>query len=174
MEHGAINFDFSEPDPWIPIADFADEQRSTASAIRKLIVAGVLSDKSTKKIRGRWFIHKKLADQELAEKKDHLQSNQNGGSPKLVDARIEKEQWAAKLKQIEYENKIGKLVDVDVVQREAFELARETRDAVLNVADRVGPVLASVTDHRRITQVLKSELKKAMAQLGERLSNGNG
>lgn len=62
----------------------------------------------------------------------------------------------AELKKLELETRRGNLIDREVAQRETFRIAREVRDAIMGIADRVSAEFASSTNpneiHRRLTE----------------------
>lgn len=80
-------------------------------------------------------------------------------------ARAMREAFAAKTAKLEYERLAGKLVDVDTVRREAFEVGRRVRDAILSLPDRLSPILAGLTDVNDIHRVLTTELRAALEAL---------
>ncbi|QPC43997.1 hypothetical protein HW532_15645 [Kaustia mangrovi] len=84
--------------------------------------------------------------------------------------RIEKI-WAARKRKLDYEREAGKLVSVDEVQRQAFETARATRDAILSIPDRISSLLAAEVDPARVNVLLADELRKALEGLADA---GNG
>lgn len=76
--------------------------------------------------------------------------------------------YSASLKKLDYEKKAGLLVDRESYDAKNFDLARRTRDAILNVPDRIAAQLAAETSPVEIINVLMDELIKAL----EELSNG--
>jgi len=59
---------------------------------------------------------------------------------------------------IAYEEKIGSLVDADSVKDAAFNCARETRRAILDVPCRLSEILAAETSPAAIESLLAKEL----------------
>ena len=72
------------------------------------------------------------------------------------------------MKKLEYEEKSGDLLKKDAVKKSAFETGRKVRDAILNIPDRVGAELASITD----VFIVKEKLSKELIQALEELSGG--
>jgi phage terminase Nu1 subunit (DNA packaging protein) len=70
-----------------------------------------------------------------------------------------------RLAELELEQREGKLVEADVVQREAFKAARQVRDALLNLPDRVAGVLAAETNQFKVHQMLTKEIRRALEDL---------
>lgn len=88
-----------------------------------------------------------------------------GGTLSYSDARTMHERYRAVLKKLQFEEKSGKLVSTEGVQRQAFTLGRQVRDAVLNVSDRIAPILATVKEEREIKRILDKELNSALEAL---------
>lgn len=82
-----------------------------------------------------------------------------------LSARVKKDEYAAKLAQLEYEQKAAKLVRIEDVKVEAFTLARMVRDNILNIPDRISHELAAETDPHKIHILLTKSLNEALDQL---------
>lgn len=82
-----------------------------------------------------------------------------------AEARAQHERFKARLAQLELEQREGKLVEADVVKREAFRTARLVRDALLNLPDRVAGELAAETNQFKVHQRLVSEIRRALEEL---------
>lgn len=89
----------------------------------------------------------------------------DGPPPPLAESRARREAYAAKLSRLEYEEKSGKLVEVEKVKVEAYKIARIVRDAILSVPDRIDSELSVMSDRAQINRVLKTELMKALEDL---------
>jgi hypothetical protein len=93
-------------------------------------------------------------------------ADQNKG-PSLKTAQAVKLSFQARLTQLDFEERSGKLCQVDRVKVEAFRTARLVRDKVLNVADRIGAPLAAETDAHACREMLIRELNVALEELAE-------
>lgn len=84
-----------------------------------------------------------------------------------------KENYLALLRELEYEQKAGSLVELDTATAILFEEFRAQRDAWLNWPTRVGPILAAElgVEADRVTEVLTAHVHKQIAQLGEPEAN---
>lgn len=80
-------------------------------------------------------------------------------------ARAAREVYEARLSKLEFEEKSGKLIDAEKVKRQAFEIARITRDAVLSIPDRISAELAGITDQAAIHSLLTKELSNALQEI---------
>ncbi|CAE6811659.1 hypothetical protein R69746_05649 [Paraburkholderia aspalathi] len=98
------------------------------------------------------------------------------GKVEMVDyakALEKKENYLALLRQLEYEQKSGSLVELDTASAILFEESRALRDAWLNWPSRVGPILAAELgiEADRVTEALTAHVHSQIAQLGEPEAN---
>lgn len=87
-----------------------------------------------------------------------------------AEALRRKENWLALLRQLEYEQKSGALVELAVAQAVLFEASRGQRDAWLNWPAKIGPLLAAelgLEEADRVTEALTAHVHKQISQLGE-------
>ena|SRR5581483_296926 len=80
-----------------------------------------------------------------------------------------KENYLALLKELEFKQKEGSLVELEVAEQVLFEDARAQRDAWLNWPARVGPLIAADLglEADRVTEILTEHVHKHIAELGE-------
>lgn len=141
---------------------FIDSDVADAILESKLQPPGPLADKEKPEIDISRVKHKKKLPEE--ERKKVIKA---GESNKLSysDARTAHERYRAALKKLQFEEKTGKLVSAEDVQKQAFSLARQVRDAILVIPDRISSVLAAVSDEREIKKILDKELNLALGAL---------
>jgi hypothetical protein len=84
---------------------------------------------------------------------------------KLNDVKLFKEFYQGKLAQLDFQVKSGKYVLKEDVEKEAFEIGRQVRDAVMNVPDRISAIIATIDDEIQIMELLKEELSYALSGL---------
>lgn len=85
--------------------------------------------------------------------------------PTLVESKTIEAAYKAKLAQLEYEEKVEKLIEVEKVKKEAFRLARVTRDAMLGIPDRVAAEIAGMTDPFAVHTKLITEIRNSIEAL---------
>lgn len=92
-----------------------------------------------------------------------------GAEHDLAEAIRIKENFNALLKQLEYEQKSGSLVDLAVARTVLFDCARAARDSWMNWPMRVGPKIAADLglEADRVTEVLIEHVHIQIADLGE-------
>lgn len=125
------------------------------------------------------IIKEKSAEQQLMDKEyeviEPTPSKGGNRAEQYQAARSLREIFSAKMAKLDYETAIGKMVDAEIVKKEAFDVARQVRDRVLNVADRIDAELAAINDVRSINFKLKAALIDAligMTGLAEDRKNG--
>ena len=83
-------------------------------------------------------------------------------------ARAVREGFDAKLKKLEYETKSGLLVEKEKIKMAFFVIAKQISENMLNITPRIASNLAACESEFEVTQMLDSEIRKAL----EALSNG--
>lgn len=83
----------------------------------------------------------------------------------MTEARALKEQYLAKIKQIEFEEKVGKLLLEEDVKNAAFEMYRKTRDTLINIVDRISAQLAAEMNEADVRRILEGEIRMALAHI---------
>jgi len=94
--------------------------------------------------------------------------------PALAASQAKKEEFRAKLVELEYEERVGALVRKSDVEKEAFRVGRLVRDAVLNVPSRLAGILAAESDQRKVHDLLEKELRQALEALAIDKGNDDG
>jgi phage terminase Nu1 subunit (DNA packaging protein) len=168
----------------IPPSHYAKHRKVTLQAVLAAIKSGRLVKSVTAKPSGRYLIDVEAADKEWAENTDNLtgaaahvskrkpeidtseESVDASDTPMTyAEARAKHERFKARLAELELEQREGKLVEADVVQRESFKAARQVRDALLNLPDRVAGLLAAETNQFKVHQLLTKEIRRALEDL---------
>lgn len=82
-------------------------------------------------------------------------------------AKAEREGYNAKLARLNYEQKVGELVKVEVVEKRIYELALQVRDSLLSIPNKISPELASMTNERKINAFLDKTIREAIESLAD-------
>lgn len=95
-----------------------------------------------------------------------VQSSETGALKRAV---AHKEDFAGRLKELEYRQKAGELVSVDVARQVLFEEFRAARDAWLNWPTRYAALIAAELglEADRVAETLSNYVHKQLAALGE-------
>jgi len=176
--------------PKVKVADYAKHRGIAERSVRRYLADGLIP-KTAIINKGRFiFIDQLKADRALAkhattrkqlldgkEDKTHapgkatpaqqIQTSEKAGTAGLSfhDARTLAQRYKAALLRLELDEKTGRLVDAEQVKISAFNRARQLRDALLNIPDRTGPILAAETDEAKVSEILTHELKAALEEL---------
>lgn len=96
--------------------------------------------------------------------------NQEGDSSKEFDlfkARAKKETYLARIRELEFLEKMGDLVDAREVENHLFRTSRQIRDAMLGIPDRLAAVLAAENDAAKCHELILSEIERVLEDLKE-------
>lgn len=110
------------------------------------------------------------------------------GAAQYTKARAVREHYQARLAKIEYEEKVASLVSKDEVKIAQFNIDRQRRDSMLNIADRVcasvaaevkdiliaaglPPEKADAIDMARVHEIMMVEIRKGLNDYSDSLVN---
>lgn len=93
------------------------------------------------------------------------------GENSLIAAKTRSENLKAELLEIELKEKQGELISAEKVKKEAFKIARITRDGLLNIASQISNELAVENDPFIISQKINSSINKSLRDLEEYILN---
>jgi hypothetical protein len=84
----------------------------------------------------------------------------------FAEAQRQKEIWLAKLRELEFHVKSGRLCDAAVVHSELFRIARQERDALMNWPSRVAPLLAAEfgIDQVKLAVALEKHIRQFLTE----------
>lgn len=168
---------------WLNVTQYAQHRGISKAAVSKAIKNGKLND-AVDKTGKRPKINRDLADQ-LWDKDKKLKIdtpqkpvNNQGDSGNTIpqspsdgqryaQSRAMKEIFAAKNEQLKYEERAGNLCRTDDVAKAAMEMARVTRDYLLNLPDKLSPILSAETDINEVHRILTEELTTALKNLSD-------
>jgi hypothetical protein len=83
----------------------------------------------------------------------------------FITARALKERYCAQIKKLEFEEKVGKLLQEEDVKRGAFEMYRKTRDTLINLIDRISALLAAEKKEAVVRVFLETEIRNALSHI---------
>lgn len=106
-------------------------------------------------------------DQPPAQAQERRPNPEERSSKSLSSSRAALAAYEARLRKLDYEERIGRLVSTDMVKVELFRVNRMIRDALLAVPDRVAPVLAGETSEEKIRAHLSRELGAVLKSMSD-------
>jgi len=89
--------------------------------------------------------------------------------PVFARSQARKELFRAKMAELDYQERLGKLIDKEKADEEYFRIGRLVRDALLNIPSRLAGILAAESDQRKVHDLLEKEIRQAL----EALVHGN-
>lgn len=153
--------------PMLSQAQFAKEMGVSQEAVRLAIKSGRVV--SWREEKGRVRIDSEKAKAEWAantQKRTPVQQEMRGvQGPTINQSRTILEEYRAKMAQADYEEKIGTLVLGDTVKKQAFASAREARDRLMNIPDRVAGLVAAESNERACHEILMQEIRAVCDEL---------
>lgn len=168
----------------LSIRAYAEHRGVSDTAVRKAIKQGRISVLKNGKIDPEvadreWENNSNPAYQYVNEEKQNTKPEESSHETSSRDigvsfqqSRAIREAYEARLKKLDYDQKSGKLIPISEVQVEAFNAARLVRDRILNVPDKVIPLIAGKTNIFEMKEILKKELIKSLEVLSD-MFNGN-
>jgi len=163
-------------------AEYARHRKIAKPTLSQMLDEGKLKG-AARRVKGRWQINEKKADALLkqrldpskrkkkdpGEAQDHDEAEKKevvktAGTEKLTysEAQTLNMQYQAALRKLDYEMRTGKLISMDEVRKDVFEVARATRDAVMNIPDRIAAILAAEKDQGKVREILNAEIRQAL------------
>ncbi len=112
-----------------------------------------------------------LAD-ELADDNDSSGTGEleDGSEGTYNASRAKREHFNAELARLRFLAEEKSLVDRGEVEKAAFEVARQIRDAMIGIPDRLAATLAAETDERKVYGLLYAEITRALATTSDELT----
>ena len=124
----------------VSMREYARQRGVDKESVRLAVHDGRLVNSVTKKENGRYDIDVQLADEEWKQNTNPAKQRETKNKPappSMAQARAVREMYAARLTQLEFEERSGLLCKVEDVKLASFKSARLTRDAMLNIPARV-------------------------------------
>jgi hypothetical protein len=157
----------------VSLREYARMRGLDKESVRLAVHDGRLSKSVTKK-GTRYDIDPEVADQEWKANTNPAKQNNTkkkiADAPSMAQARAVREMYAARLTQLEFEERSGLLCKVEDVKLSAFKSARLTRDAMLNIPARVVNEITALIGgleadkSHEILLILQREIHSALEQ----------
>ncbi|MDD3182444.1 MAG: hypothetical protein PHD48_06560 [Alphaproteobacteria bacterium] len=87
--------------------------------------------------------------------------------PTYIQSRAIRELYVARLRKMEYEEKAGRLVPLEKVTVRWFNLARQLRDQLLGIPNRIDAIVAAENDRFKVNQLLSEELSRVLEEFSK-------
>ncbi len=169
--------------PKVSVKEYAGHRGVTERQIRRYLSDGMIPPAALSK-KGRFilidtdkadrildkaFLSSKVVSPRTPRPQVMARISKKGGTSGLdfTEARTLKERYKAALLKIELDEKTGRLVDSEAVKVAAFNKARAVRDSLLNIPDRISPILAAEKDQMKVADILTREIRTALEELSK-------
>ena len=96
---------------------------------------------------------------------DAVDISLSNSSSVYQESRAEKESYAARLRKIEYEEKMGIVVSREGVAKAAFDVARVLREKLKALPTRLSPRVTMVTDQKENFKILTDEVENLIREI---------
>ncbi|MCX6632305.1 MAG: hypothetical protein NTW28_32240 [Candidatus Solibacter sp.] len=171
---------------------YARHRGQALSAVQKAIASGRISTLPDGRIDsdvadGEWAENTK-ARPPAAARRQPEEDQDAFGAVQYSKARAVREHYQARIAKIEYEERIGSLVSRDEVKVAQFNIDRQRRDAMLNIADRLCASIAaemkdmlvaagvpaekaSAFDMSRVHGIMVGEIRKGLNDYADSLAD---
>jgi excisionase family DNA binding protein len=165
------------------VQEYAKSRGTSDKYVYRMISEGVIPKQAVGKLKGRTIIDKDLADRAMEKntaaivldgkrlpptpQNVQIETIRKAGAEglSLTDARTLTQRYRAALLKIELDQATGRLVEAEQVKVAAFNKARQVRDSLLNISDRISPILAAEKDQMRVAELLTAEIRQALEGL---------
>ena len=101
-----------------------------------------------------------------------IERHVSSSAPDYNKARAVKEFYAARLAKLEFEDREGKLVNIDEINVQHFNRARRLRDRLLMIPRRLAARLAAENDTRSVEEALDTAICEALEELSDITRSG--
>ena len=142
--------------------EFARRVGVSQPAVSKAIRNGRINALENGKIDFTAEIHNWFANKDTSKVRDNDPNknyDESSATSSISKAKLAKETYTAKLRQLEYEREAGMMVKKDDVKSSLFRFCKLVRDAIMTIPDRIS---AEVTSS--IMKVLEKELIKNLSK----------
>jgi hypothetical protein len=154
-------------------AQYARHRGISKVQVGKYIAEGKIT---ARRVGRSWDIDADVADRELEASRSPDRGGRNGGPDGLgggvpnagvsfAHARAVREQYAARILRLEFEQRSGRLVEKNELKLRLAKLHLAARDNLRSIPDRVAPVVAAETDPAKIHALLLKEIGQALEGL---------
>lgn len=143
-------------------ADFAKQQHVSRQYIHKLVKEGkiVLHEGKINPEQAKLVVNVLERPSKNSEECINL-------SKELLKARVQNEKTKGQLLDIKLKQESEELVNADDIRKALFNKARTIRDTLLNIPDRIAPVLATIDNTHEIHEMLTAEITQALEELAQ-------
>lgn len=148
-------------------ADYARHRAKSRQYISRLAKAGVLVMRGGKVDVAASDAVLDDRPEPVAEKVAAAPAEVAAGTTTYAQAKTADMVFRAKLRKLEHDVRVGKLVEADLVKQRWASILVELKERMLAVPDKLAPEVTALTDERQVREVLKREMHALVNALRE-------
>ncbi|MBL8527560.1 MAG: hypothetical protein JNL68_07750 [Burkholderiales bacterium] len=165
-------------DEWLSLREFARRHSVALNAVQEAITSGRISAAAVRRdAAGRLVavdeqralvdLHENTSPSARTSKAwaatggNEAAAEDDPSDPSYRASRAKRERHQADIAELDYLQRVGKLVDAGAVDREITESLTRVMTSVMRIADRKAQILAAETDPNRVHKILTAEFRAA-------------
>ena len=153
-------------------AEFAKEMKTDPTSISRLIKNGVLAPASKKNKKTRRYeidleLGKELFNSHSTSRLQVVTEGVIGTAQSINLSRSKKIHFDALTAELDYRERLKELVETKQVEKEAFEAAKIVRDKLLQIADRLAPVITGQKKEAYVFKKIEIEINRVLKLLSD-------
>ena len=154
------------------MAEFAREMKTSPTSISRLIKNGVLAPASKKNKKMKRYeidleLGKELFNSHSSQRLQVVTDDVKGTAQSINLSRSKKIHFDALTAELNYRERLGELVETKQVEKEAFEIAKIVRDKLLQIADRLAPVVTGQKKESYVFKKIEKEINRVLKLLSD-------
>ena len=156
----------------VNMAEFAREMKTSPTSISRLIKNGVLAPASKKNKKMKRYeidleLGKELFNSHSSQRLQVVTDDVKGTAQSINLSRSKKIHFDALTAELNYRERLGELVETKQVEKEAFEIAKIVRDKLLQIADRLAPVVTGQKKESYVFKKIEKEINRVLKLLSD-------
>ena len=152
--------------------EFAREVGTDPTSIGRLIKNGVLAPASKKNKKTRRYeidleLGKELFNSHSTSRLQVVTEDVRGTAQSINLSKSKKIHFDALTAELDYRERLGELVETKQVEKEAFEMAKIVRDKLIQIADRLAPVVTGQKKESYVFKKIEIEVNRVLKLLSD-------
>ena len=154
------------------MTEFAREMKTSPTAISRLIKNGVLApaSKKNKKLK-RYEINlelgRELFNSYSSNRLQVVEDDVSNTAQSINLSKSKKIHFDALTAELDYRERLKELVETKQVEKEAFEAAKIVRDKLLQIPDRLAPVITGQKKESYVFKKIENEINRVLKLLSD-------
>ena len=152
--------------------EFAKEVGADPTSIGHLIKNGVLAPAAKKNKKTRRYeidleLGKELFNSHSSQRLQVVTEDVIGTAQSINLSKSKKIHFDALTAELDYRERLGELVETKQVEKEAFEMAKIVRDKLIQIADRLAPVVTGQKKESYVFKKIENEINRVLKLLSD-------